>query len=124
VSFADGVVGAFTHLSLLLLSLRLFPPVTTPDTKKEPAGVVNVAIDTPHKVRPTDSKKESSKMFMEPPQWGATAAIAGLPHPFAFNIALKEQKARAVFKFLSNLCPNVKRASPWWVAQKSAAVNT
>ena len=34
-------------------------------------------------------------MFREPPRWGATAAIAGLPHPFAFNIALKEQKAIA-----------------------------
>ena len=31
---------------------------------------------------------------------GATAATgSGLPHPFAFNIPLKKQKARAVIPF-------------------------
>jgi hypothetical protein len=100
VSFSDNVVDVFTDLSLLLLSLWLFPPTLTSDTKKEPAGVRDVAIDTPvQKHRPTDSKKSSNKMFREPPHWGATAAIAGLSHPFAFNIALKEQKARATFTF-------------------------
>ena len=103
VSFADRV-GAFEHLSLLLVSLWLFPPTLTSGTKKEPAGVRDVPIVTPVQMhRPTDSKIKSSKIVVkEPPRWGATAAIgSGLSHPLSIIYCRTLKFARAVMLFLT-----------------------
>ena len=84
----------------------LFPLSSKSGTKKEPAGLEHVYEVTPvQKHRPTDSKNESSKNVLResPPMTGATAAsYTGVPSPFAFNIALKEQKARAAIPFFAN----------------------